>query len=156
MTLQPSIIYQVEHVFTAPLRMFLRAGPGYRHQDVDWEGFPYRLHYWDYHYRDQKFLIWGLTAGMLVVVAEKALGQSAEFQVHPPGAIPYTALAFERGRLVFRGGSVGGGGVGGGSAAVAGAVVTEMEAEAAVGGDEDEQGEDRGNASAINRRSGSL
>ena len=97
--------------------MFLRAGPGYRHRDVDWEGFPYRLHYWDYQYRGQQFLIWGLTAGMLVVVAEKALGRSAEFQVHPPGAAPYTALAFERGRLIFRGGSPGAA-AGGGEAVI--------------------------------------
>ena len=39
---------EVAHVFTAPLRMFLEAGPGYSHRDVRWEGCPYRLHYFGY------------------------------------------------------------------------------------------------------------
>ena len=34
---------EVEHVFTAPLRMFLEAGPGYWCRDEEWEpGIPYR------------------------------------------------------------------------------------------------------------------
>jgi hypothetical protein len=132
---------EVEHVFSAPLSMFLEAGPGYSHRDVEWENLPYRLHYWDYKYKEQNFLIWGLTAGILVVAAEQALGRQAGFPVNPPGALPYTALAFESGKLVFRGGGSGGGA---GSAAVRGASVTEAEMVAAVGDVDDE--EDAGNA----------
>ena len=52
--------------------------------------------------------------------------------------MPYTALAFERGKLVFRGGSAAGGT---NTAAVPGAVVMESEMAAAVGdvdGEEEE------------------
>jgi 8-oxo-dGTP pyrophosphatase MutT (NUDIX family) len=144
---------EVDHVFSAPLSMFLEAGPGYSHRDVQWEGLPYRLHYWEYRYKDQNFLIWGLTAGILVVAAEQALGRSAAFPVHPPGAMPYTALAFESGKLVFRGGGGGGSSTSansagdnreGTSAAVPGAFVTEAEMVAAVGEDEDDIEEEAG------------
>jgi hypothetical protein len=55
---------QVEAVFSAPLRRFLEAGPGYSSRDVEWQpGVPYRLHYFDYQYRGSSFCIWGLTAG---------------------------------------------------------------------------------------------
>lgn len=141
---------EVAHVFTAPLGMFLRGGPCYQYRDVAWEGLPYRLHYWDYKYRGQEFLIWGLTAGVLIMVAEQALGRRAAFPVHPPGALPYSALAYERGRLVFRGG----GGAARGSAAVPGAMVTAAEAEAAVGGEQEEE-EDGGVAAAGGEGGGS-
>ncbi|KAL4522160.1 hypothetical protein Ndes2437B_g07902 [Nannochloris sp. 'desiccata'] len=140
---------EVEHVFSAPLKMFLEAGNGYSHRDVEWEeGIPYRLHYWEYKYKDQSFLIWGLTAGILIVAAEQALGRSAVFPVNPPGAMPYTALAFERGKLVFRvseGDSTAGTGrdgtMRGTTAAVPGAVVTEAEMVAAVGDVDGEDGD---------------
>ena len=120
---------EVEHVFSAPLRMFLKAGPCYSYRDVEWENFPYRLHYWNYSYKgEREFLIWGLTAGIGVMVAEQAFGRKAEFDVLPPGAVvPYTSLAFEKGKLVSRGGPSGA------SAAVPGAVVMVAEAEAALG-----------------------
>lgn len=130
---------EVESVFTAPLGMFLTAGPGYSFKDVRWEGFPYRLHYWELDYRGKSYLIWGLTAGMLVVVAEKALNRKAQFEVSPPGALPYTALAYENGKLVFRGAGEGAA-MGRRTAAVAGAVVPDVEVEAALGGAE--EGED--------------
>jgi coenzyme A diphosphatase NUDT7 len=142
---------EVEHVFSAPLKMFLEAGNGYSHRDVQWEeGIPYRLHYWEYTYKEQSFLIWGLTAGILIVAAEQALNRSASFPVNPPGAMPYTALAFERGKLVFRGnggGSTAGNGrdrdnqMRGTSAAVPGSVVTEAEMVAAVGDVDEEDGD---------------
>lgn len=58
-------------------------------------------------YKENEFLIWGLTAGLLIVVAEKALGRKPDFRVDPPGARPYSALAYENGRLVFRGSGTG-------------------------------------------------
>jgi len=140
---------EVEHVFSAPLKMFLEAGNGYSHRDVEWEeGIPYRLHYWEYKYKEESFLVWGLTAGILIVAAEQALGRLAAFPVNPPGAMPYTALAFERGKLVFR--SSGGGSTAANkcdkdgqmrSAAVPGSVVTEAEMVAAVGDVDEEDGD---------------
>lgn len=136
-------------MFTAPLRRFLEAGPGYSHRDVEWQsGLPYRLHYFDHPDCDRSFCIWGLTAGMLVVIAERAFGRPPAFQPNPPGAPPYTALAYEGGRLVLRHepaaqdalGLAGAASAGEGplpsSAAVAGAVVTDSEAAAATGGDD--------------------
>lgn len=121
----PPPLPQVEAVFTAPLRRFLEAGPGYSHRDVEWQpGLPYRcggrehrqrllrlasagavtlvpphgyavppcwtshcclspyapkccnhrLHYFDYTHRERSYLIWGLTAGMLIVIAEQVGG----------------------------------------------------------------------------------
>eukprot|EP00887_Chlorella_sp_A99_P000651 scaffold5.g651.t1 len=147
---------EVEHVFTAPLRMFLEAGPGYRSHDVEWApGIPYRVHYWDYSSGGKQFLIWGLTAGMLVVVAEKAFGRPPAFAASPLGAPEYTSLAYDGTALVFRGGrpaapeaqqlasaAAGAGEHGARSAAEAGALVTQVEAEAAVGGDGGSSGED--------------
>jgi len=124
---------EVAALFSAPLAMFLDPGSGYSCRDVEWEGLKYRLHYWDYNYRGRSYTIWGLTAGILVVIAEKAFNRSAGFQLHPPGSQPYTALAYENGRLVFRGSPRS-------SAAIQGAVVTAEEAEAAVGCADEEDG----------------
>lgn len=139
---------EVESVFSAPLRMFLEAGPGYRSRDVEWApGVPYRLHYFDYEFEGRSFLIWGLTAGMLIVVAELAYGRPPEFQASPPGALPYTALSFNGQRLEMRGGLPTGASADAlqlasaaattespPSAAMRGGVVTQAEAEAAVPG----------------------
>ena len=127
---------EVSSVFSAPLAMFLETGHGYYNRDVEWEGLPYRLHFWNYKYRGSSYKIWGLTAGMLVVIAEKAFQRKAAFALHPPGAQPYTALAYESGRLVFRGARAAEAAA---SAAVEGTVVTEAEAEAALG-EETEEG----------------
>lgn len=64
---------------------------------------PRRLHYFEYEHRGRSFCIWGLTAGMLIVAAEKAFGRRPAFQPNPPNALPYTCLAVgPGGQLVFR------------------------------------------------------
>lgn len=156
---------EVASVFTAPLDMFLSAGQGYSFRDLTWENHPYRIHAWDYIYKgasnnssdsdgkkdsikEERYMIWGLTAGMLILVAEKAFGMSPHFEVHPPGAPPYTSLAVDQGRLVFRGVSSSSQSKSttqqgekkengpGSSAAVQGAMVMDEEIQAAVGCDE--------------------
>lgn len=128
---------EVSHVFSAPLKMFLTAGPEYSYRDVRWEpaNLPYRLHYWDFKDSEEgvSHLIWGLTAGILILTAEWAFDAQPEFRVCPPGSQPYTSLAYENGRLIFRGKS---GASASGSAAIAvakGGQVTQEEADAAVG-----------------------
>lgn len=92
---------------------------------------------------------------MLIVIAEKAFGRAPEFLPNPPNALPYTALAFEKGKLVLRTEPVGPSGDALGiaadaaaaesprSAAQAGAVVTDTEAAAALGAeDEGSSGDD--------------
>ncbi|PRW59038.1 nudix hydrolase mitochondrial-like [Chlorella sorokiniana] len=142
---------EVESVFTAPLHRFLQAGPGYSHRDVEWQpGMPYRLHYFEHESQGRSYTIWGLTAGMLIVIAEKAFGRPPEFLPNPPNSLPYTALAFENGKLVLRTEAVGapsGDALGMAadaaaaesprSAAQAGAVVTDSEAAAALGAEEE-------------------
>lgn len=128
---------EVEDVFTAPLRLFLEPREDeYWYRDVHWEeDIKYRLHY--FRYCEQKeYVIWGLTAGMLTLVAEKAFGKQPTFATHPPGSEPYTALTYASGRLVFNGKSLKNV-KRSSSAAVQGAVVTDEEAEAAVGNSED-------------------
>ncbi|EFN57864.1 hypothetical protein CHLNCDRAFT_17375, partial [Chlorella variabilis] len=81
----PSEARGEETVFTVPLRRFLEAGPGYSSKDVEWQpGVPYRLHYFDYVHRGTSYCIWGLTAGMLIVIAEIAFGRTPDFQPNPP------------------------------------------------------------------------
>lgn len=115
-----------------------------------------RLHYFDYSFRGRSFCIWGLTAGMLIVVAEKAFGRRPSFQPNPPNALPYTSLAVGAdGQLTFRReAGPGTDALGLASAAAAeesprsaamqGAVVTDSEAAAALGGeDSDSEGQAR-------------
>ncbi|GAB4816681.1 hypothetical protein N2152v2_003727 [Parachlorella kessleri] len=94
---------EVDSVFTAPLRMFLEGGPTYYSKDVEWqEGFQYRLHYWQYSHLGQSYLIWGLTAGILILAAERAFGRKPAFAVYPPGARPYTDFCWDGTRLCYR------------------------------------------------------
>ncbi|KAL4860143.1 hypothetical protein ACK3TF_000346 [Chlorella vulgaris] len=95
---------EVEAVFTAPLKRFLEAGPTYSSRDVEWEpGVPYRLHYFQ-HTADSgaTYCIWGLTAGMLIVIAEAAFKKVPDFQQTPPNTQPYTDLCWNGKALSFR------------------------------------------------------
>jgi hypothetical protein len=61
-----------------------------------------RLHYFDYEYRGKSFCIWGLTAGMLVVIAERAFGRKPDFEPNPKNALPYTSLWHDGKKLAVR------------------------------------------------------
>jgi hypothetical protein len=95
---------EVEDVLSISLSRFLKAGPGYKHKDVEWEpGISYRLHFFEHTYNSTKYIVWGLTAGISIFLAETGCGRAAEFEVNPPSCkLPYTALAFERGKIVYR------------------------------------------------------
>lgn len=100
---------------------------------------------------------------MLIVIAEKAFGREPAFQPNPPNSLPYQALCFDGEKLTYR---IQGGrpaapaaepdalhlaaeaaaGESPRSAAVAGAAVTDGEAAAALGADDD-SGEDGSNQS---------
>ncbi len=109
--------------------------------------------------------------GMLIVTAEKAFGLPPAFLPNPPNALPYTALAFEKGKLVLRTEAVGapsGDALGIAadaaaaesprSAAQAGAVVTDSEAAAALGAEEEGSSGDEavGDALQQQRRQGAV
>lgn len=55
---------EVAAVFDIPLECFLQK-MGHSHDDTDFRGLPYRLHYFELKSRERKpFLIWGLTVSL--------------------------------------------------------------------------------------------
>ncbi|KAI4365158.1 hypothetical protein MLD38_021172 [Melastoma candidum] len=59
---------EVDDVFDAPLEMFLK-DENRRAEDREWLGDKYLIHYFDYVVGNKKYLIWGLTAGILIRAA---------------------------------------------------------------------------------------
>lgn len=59
---------EVDAIFDAPLEMFLK-DENYRSEEKKWMGFNYTVHYFDFQTERKKFLIWGLTASILVRAA---------------------------------------------------------------------------------------
>ncbi|KAI3456187.1 hypothetical protein Pfo_012850 [Paulownia fortunei] len=59
---------EVEAVFDAPLEMFLK-DENRRSEEKEWMGDKYLIHFFDYEMNDKKYLIWGLTAGILIRAA---------------------------------------------------------------------------------------
>ncbi|XP_010460666.1 PREDICTED: nudix hydrolase 15, mitochondrial-like isoform X1 [Camelina sativa] len=59
---------EVEAVFDAPLEMFLKDEKR-RCEEREWMGEKYLIHYFDYRAGDKDFMIWGLTAGILIRAA---------------------------------------------------------------------------------------
>ncbi|CAL9195827.1 unnamed protein product [Musa hybrid cultivar] len=59
---------EVDEIFDVPLEMFLK-DENRRSEGRDWMGVNYLVHYFDYIAGNKKFVIWGLTAGILIRVA---------------------------------------------------------------------------------------
>ncbi|KAM7500729.1 hypothetical protein LguiA_025143 [Lonicera macranthoides] len=59
---------EVESVFDAPLEMFLK-DENRRSEEREWMGDKYLIHFFDYETDGKKFVIWGLTAGILIRAA---------------------------------------------------------------------------------------
>ncbi|KAK6917654.1 NUDIX hydrolase domain [Dillenia turbinata] len=59
---------EVEAVFDAPLEMFIK-DENRRAEDREWLGNKYLIHYFSYETEYKKYLIWGLTAGILIRAA---------------------------------------------------------------------------------------
>ncbi|GAB2298613.1 Nudix hydrolase 15, mitochondrial [Dionaea muscipula] len=68
---------EVEAVFDAPLEMFIK-DENRRVEERELMGYKYLIHYFDYETSDTKYLIWGLTAGILIKAA------SVVFERAPP------------------------------------------------------------------------
>ncbi|KAM6557660.1 hypothetical protein CsatB_004679 [Cannabis sativa] len=68
---------EVETVFDAPLEMFIK-DENRRVEEREWMGNKYLIHFFDYETENKKFLIWGLTAGILIKAA------SVVYQRPPP------------------------------------------------------------------------
>ncbi|XP_010538198.1 PREDICTED: nudix hydrolase 15, mitochondrial isoform X2 [Tarenaya hassleriana] len=59
---------EVEAVFDAPLEMFLK-DENRRSEEREWMGEKYLIHFFDYKTGDKEYVIWGLTAGILIRAA---------------------------------------------------------------------------------------
>lgn len=59
---------EVDDVFDAPLEMFLK-DENRRSEEREWMGDTYLIHYFDYKINGKSYLIWGLTAGILIRAA---------------------------------------------------------------------------------------
>ncbi|KAK9265627.1 hypothetical protein L1049_010098 [Liquidambar formosana] len=68
---------EVEEVFDAPLEMFIK-DENRKSEEREWMGDKYLIHLFDYETDNKKYLIWGLTAGILIRAA------SIVYQRPPP------------------------------------------------------------------------
>lgn len=90
---------EVDAIFDMPLHFFLEDDARHEARDAEAGRFAYRIHHFSY----DQFEVWGLTAGILIRVAEAAFGREAEFDVVGPG-VDYGRLYFDGKRVCLRGG----------------------------------------------------
>eukprot|EP00798_Chlamydomonas_sp_ICE-L_P018606 gene18606-25120_t len=74
---------EVAAVFDMPLAAFLEDSASHTSRDVEWQGFPYRIHSFKY----KGFDVWGLTAGIMIQVAKIGLGRCPAFEELSPDAL---------------------------------------------------------------------
>ena len=86
---------EVAAVFTVPLRHFLERHERHTWHEASYGAFTCRIH----HFAHGRWDVWGLTAAILIQVAQAALGRAAEFDVHGPH-IDYAHLYSADGREV--------------------------------------------------------
>lgn len=68
---------EVTEVFDVPLASFLEV-EGHRHEDRTWDNVHYRVHY----FQHGRHCVWGLTAMILIQVAQVVFGRGPAFAVH--------------------------------------------------------------------------
>ncbi|KAI4371754.1 hypothetical protein MLD38_010069 [Melastoma candidum] len=71
---------EVDDVFDAPLEM----DENRRAEDIEWLGDKYLIHYFDYMVGNNKYLIWGLTAGILIRAASVVYQRPPAFREQNP------------------------------------------------------------------------
>lgn len=74
---------EVESVFVAPLEMFLK-NEKRREQRVEWMGYKYLLHFFDYQTENKSYTIWALTAAILIKAASIIYERPPAFEEHWP------------------------------------------------------------------------
>ncbi|CAK7343822.1 unnamed protein product [Dovyalis caffra] len=74
---------EVATVFDVPLEMFLKE-ESHRWEEKEWMGWKYILHLFDFESEKGVFLIWGLTASILIQAASVIYQQSPCFKNHLP------------------------------------------------------------------------
>lgn len=74
---------EVDAIFDAPLEMFLK-DENRRAEEREWMGYRYLLHFFDYEADGNKYVIWALTAGILINVASFVYQCPPAFQERRP------------------------------------------------------------------------
>ncbi|CAA6665813.1 unnamed protein product [Spirodela intermedia] len=74
---------EVETIFDVPLEMFLK-DESRRWEERSFMGRKYLVHYFDYETGDNKFVIWGLTAGILIRAASVVYQRLPSFPEQKP------------------------------------------------------------------------
>uniref|UniRef100_A0A7N0UP04 Nudix hydrolase domain-containing protein n=1 Tax=Kalanchoe fedtschenkoi TaxID=63787 RepID=A0A7N0UP04_KALFE len=75
---------EVEAIFDVPLEMFLK-DEDRRGEEREWMGDKYLLHYFEYKASDgEKYVIWALTAGILITAASLVYQRSPDFVERMP------------------------------------------------------------------------
>ncbi|KAG6554776.1 hypothetical protein Mapa_003795 [Marchantia paleacea] len=76
---------EVESVFEAPLEMFLKESEKHWFEEREWLGVKYRVHFFDYTTpAGEKFLVWGLTASILIRSASLVFQREPDFVEFAP------------------------------------------------------------------------
>ncbi|PHU04338.1 Nudix hydrolase 22, chloroplastic [Capsicum chinense] len=76
-------VSEVEAVFYVPLEMFLK-DENRRSEEREWMGEKYLIHLFDYEMDNKKYLIWGLTAGILIRAASVVYQRAPAFLEQNP------------------------------------------------------------------------
>ncbi|GKA60293.1 NUDIX hydrolase 11-like protein [Tanacetum coccineum] len=74
---------EVESIFYAPLEMFLK-DENRRHVEKEFEGDRYLLQYFDLETDNKAYVIWALTAGMLIAAASLVYQRKPDFEPRMP------------------------------------------------------------------------
>ncbi|CAN4117487.1 unnamed protein product [Withania somnifera] len=74
---------EVEAIFDAPLEMFLK-DENRREQELEYMGDEYVFQFFDYETENEKYIIWALTAGILIKVASLVYQRPPDFQERRP------------------------------------------------------------------------
>ncbi|EYU28051.1 hypothetical protein ABFS82_13G099700 [Erythranthe guttata] len=74
---------EVESVFDAPLEMFLKS-ENQREEKSEWMGYKYSLHFFDYQSENKSYVIWALTAAILINAASVVYQRPPAFETHMP------------------------------------------------------------------------
>ncbi|GFP79733.1 nudix hydrolase 15 mitochondrial [Phtheirospermum japonicum] len=74
---------EVESIFDAPLEMFLK-DENRRQEEREWMDYKYLLHFFDHHYEDKSYVIWAITAGILIKAASIIYQRAPAFEERKP------------------------------------------------------------------------
>ncbi|KVH97042.1 nudix hydrolase 15, mitochondrial-like isoform X1 [Cynara cardunculus var. scolymus] len=74
---------EVESIFYAPLEMFLK-NKNRRQEEKEFQGDKYVLHYFDHETNNKVYVIWALTAGILIAAASLIYKRQPDFQPRMP------------------------------------------------------------------------